>query len=306
MKYIKMIPFTLVLICIFSLINTENTFEKKQNLLVLESNEFLSNQHIVLDKDIEIDPTILESSDNDYRIYGTLERTPKLVVIAFFATNYKNINMPLKSGSFFSDSRAKEALVGESVKTYTRNGCEYYQYKDKTYYVIGKLGLSSDSPLKRHVLINDKNLLEKSVEPLIFDGANLKALEAFNGFHAINKGVERWFNISFILKWISITTWIVSIFAASLASYFYFLITKELSNTKHQIGLSLNKILVENIVILTGITSFISILLRYLLIPKDTFLEVEYFISMFIIYATLIIVFVVFSVIGMRKEALND
>ncbi|MCO1604501.1 hypothetical protein [Desulfosporosinus nitroreducens] len=106
-------------------------------------------------------------------VFGIIEKSSARQVMAFYATDYKQITFPLKSGKPFSARDSSEAIVGMGVQTYKLSDGEYLDYANVRYRVIGKFGIAEDSPLKNAVLLNNSALLKQLNVPLAFDGPHL-------------------------------------------------------------------------------------------------------------------------------------
>lgn len=303
MKYLKMVPFFLVMITILFLQLFQNQFQSIQEKLVLESNALLSSQHILAE---ETTYSYWESSqklDDHFRIYGTLDDTTEQKIMAFYSTDYSSDQFPISEGLFFDKENSKQAIVGNNVQTTVNNGVEYFKYNNTNYQVIGKLGISDDSPLKNFIVINDSTLLSTPNIKLVFDGPDINKISWLKGKPMENKGVERWFNINFLSKWIKWTTIIVITFSSILASYFYTIVTKEARCAKFQIGISIKNILKADILLLTiivllmGMATIFIIKLYLLRLPILNIL-----ISYLILYTGLIVPHIMQSIYQITKE----
>lgn len=225
--YRKMIPWILILLCIFLLKSYESSFQHVQKLLVLESNNLLSPHYIQAREDMNTIWKQSAKSGETFWIFGMIENRSARQVIAFYANDYKQVTFPLKTGTRFSTMDSGEAIVGTSVQTYKLNDGEYLDYNNVRYHVIGIFGIAEDSPLKNTVLLNNSALLEQSDVPLVFDGPHIDQIAWLKGFSLGNKGIERWLNITFIVNWIRYMTWLVILCASVLAMHYYLVITKE-------------------------------------------------------------------------------
>jgi len=303
MKYLKMVPFLLVMAAIFFLQLFENQFQSVQEMLVLESNVLLSSQHVLADESTYSSWKSSQTPEDHFRIFSTLEDIPKQTIVAFYSTDYSTDQLPISEGMFFSGANSKEAIIGSNVSTAIINGVEYFNYNNTNYPVIGKLGISTDSPLKNLILINDSAFLSSPNFPLIFDGPNIDKIAWLKSKPMENKGVERWFNISFLSKWIEWTTIIVIALSSILAAYFYTLATKETRCAKFQTGISIKNILKVDFLILTtiallmGMSTFFIIKLSILRLLMD-----KVFISYLILYIGLIVTHSLLSVYQITKE----
>lgn len=303
MKYLKMVPFFLVIITILFLQLFESQFQSIQEKLVLESNALLSSQHVLAEETTYSSWKSSQKPDDHFRIFGTLEDTPTQKIMAFYSTDYSSDQFPIGEGSFFKKENSKQAIVGSNVQTTIINGVEYFKYNNTNYQVIGKLGISDDSPLKNFIVINDSTLLSTSNIKLVFDGPEINKISWLKSKPMENKGVERWFNISFLSKWIKWTTIIVITFSSILASYFYTIVTKEVRCTKFQTGISIKNILKVDILILTvivllmGMATIFIIKLYILRLPILNIL-----ITYLILYIGLIVPHIMQSIHQITKE----
>ena len=167
MIYKKLVVFILILISIFSLANYEMLFYKRQKLLILESNSLLSPRNVLANESIKHSWRSDQKPKDKFTIYGIIERSSNQTVIGFYTTDYTKINLPIKNGSFFSIEDSKEAIVGKDIPIYYKNDVAYFDYGNIPYKVVGELGISKESPLRKYVLINDLKLLERDYVPLI-------------------------------------------------------------------------------------------------------------------------------------------
>lgn len=289
MKYRKIFPFILIISCIFFLILCGEKFQFVQDMLILESNNLFSPNHVLADKSINSVWKSVQTTYDDFHVFGLLEKTSNQTVMAFYATNYSKLKPPIKSGIFFTIPDSKEVVVGENIKTSIRNGMEYFNYKNESYLVIGKLGISNNSPLKNYILINDSSLLEEPYIHLIFDGVNIGKITWLKSKPMENKGVVRWFNISFVSKWIKWVTWLVIAFASSLAAYSYGIATKETRLMRFQIGVRMKDIMKSDLLILTLTTLFMILVTWLFRNVKDIVLSIiNLYFSYLIFYIPLV------------------
>lgn len=306
MKLKKMIPFILIVTCIYFLIFYENQFQYKQKLLILESNNLFTSQHVFADSSVNSVWKKHKNSHDNFRVFGLLERSTKQTIMAFYTTDYSKFLPPMKSGSFFLSPDSKEAIVGESVNTSIENGIEYFIYRGVKYKVIGELGISDNSPLKKYVLINDSSLIEKYNKQLIFDGKETQKITWLKGKVMESKGIERWFNINFLLRWIKMTTMIVIICSSVLAAYFFTVATKEIRCIRFQIGIGIKKILKIDLLIITFFSFIMALIIWFLSIVKNVHMYAEESLIYYILfYIILVMTNIILSIHQITKEAEN-
>lgn len=221
--------------------------------MVLESNSLLSSQHILADKTMSSTWKKQQSADDQFNIFAMLEQSNTRTVMAFYSTNYKTLTLPLRKGILFNTQNSNEAIVGDEILTTVKEGVEYFRFNDTDYEVIATFGVSENSPLKKHVLINDDTLIELSSTQLVFDGKNIETMQWLKGSLMENKGVERWFNIDFLLILIATTTWIVIVCSTILAAYSLLIAREEIRLIQFQIGLGVERILKKDLLLISGI-----------------------------------------------------
>lgn len=287
--YLKIIPFSLIILSIFILKSFEGQFQHVQNMLILESNNLMSPYHMQVSEEIKINWRKLVKPSDNFSIFGVLEKSSTEEIIAFYATDYNKIILPLKSGNYFSSKDSNEAIVGIGVQTYMLGDGEYYDYNNVRYYVIGKFGLTDDSPLKNTILLNNSLLLDQPNIPLTFDGPNLDKITWLQGRSLGSKGVERWFNISFMSNWIKNLTWLVILCSSFLSMYYYLVVTKEHRNILLEIGIGAKDILKKGIRDITIVALFFDLIIACTIIGKKTFFE--FVISSAVIYIILLIAY---------------
>lgn len=284
--YLKIIPFSLIILSIFLLKSFEGQFQHIQKMLILESNNLMSPYHIQVSEDIKINWRKLVKPRDNFSVFGLLERSSTEQVIAFYATDYKKIILPLKSGSCFSSKDSNEAIVGMGIPTYMLGDSEYYDYNNIRYYVIGKFGLTDDSPLKNTILLNNSSLLDQPDIPLTFDGPNLNKITWLQGKSLGNKGVERWFNISFVTNWIRNLTWLVILCSSFLSMYYYLVITQERRNILWEIGMGAKAIFKKGIRDITIVVLFFDLIIVCIFQRETPFFE--FIMSSVVIYTILL------------------
>lgn len=288
MKYKKMIPFVIILFCIFSLMGYQKKFQRKQELLVLESNALLSSQHIFADKTINSTWKQQQKSNDHFNLFAILEQSSDHTIMAFYSTRYETLALPLRHGVAFSTHNSKEVIVGDDIQTTTKGTFEYFTFNRVDYRVIGTFGISKNSPLKKHVLINDDTLIEQATNQLIFDGKDLNTIQWLEGNSMENKGVERWFNIEFFLTLIAFTTWIIIICATFLAAYTMLIARTEIRSIQFQIGLGIKQILKQDILSMSYLYCGL-IVLSSLLTTRDTSISASEIITSYsLIYIVLV------------------
>lgn len=282
--YLKMIPWILLLICIFLLKSYESQFQYVQKLLVLESNNLLSPHYLQTSEDINALWKQSAKPGEIFWILGIIEKSSNRQIMAFYASDYEQVVFPLKSGKAFSARDSGEAIVGMGVQTYKLSSGEYFDYDNVRYRVIGKLGIAKDSPLKNTVLLNTSALLEQV--PLAFDGPHLDEISWLKGHSSGNKGVERWFNVTFIANWIRYMTWLVILCASVLAMHYYLVVTKESRVIRIEIGVGARAIFRKGLWHITVATFLIAPAVSWAAGGKMPFLE--FVISSAVIYVVLL------------------
>lgn len=266
----------------------EKKFRNRQELLVLESNSLLSSQHILASDATNLVWKDLQNLNNHFNLFAMIERSSKHTVMAFYTTDYKTLKLPLREGSIFSNENSKEVIVGDDILTTNRNGIDYYNYNSIDYRVIGTFGVSKNSPLKKYILINDSDLIHQTAAPLIFDGKHIDKIQWLEGTVMENKGIERWFNIEFILTLVSITIWIVIICATILAAYSLLIAREEIRVIQFQIGIKVEQILKQDIILINYLILTL-IVSSWLLITKNINVSAtEIILSYLVIYIVLI------------------
>ena len=274
------------MVCIFLLKGFESQFQYVQKLLVLESNNLLSPHTIQAEKEMSSLWRKFASPKEVFWIFGSLKRDTEQEIIAFYATDYKQVTFPLKLGRAFSKKDSGEAIVGLEIQTYKRNNKEYFDYGNVRYPVIGKLGITEDSPLKNTVLLNNSALLNQPDIPLIFDGPHISELHWLKGHPLENKGVERWFDITFLSDWVRYMTWLVILCASVLAIHYYLVITKEDRETCMEIGVSKRTILRRDLCRIAVVSFFISAVVIWATMNHELFFE---------FVASSVIIYIIFS-----------
>jgi hypothetical protein len=299
-----MIPWIIILICIFLLKSYESQFQRFQKLLVLESNNLLSPHYIQASEDMNAIWKQLAKPEETFWILGIIEKSFERQVMAFYATDYEQVTFPLKLGKPFSVRDSGEAIVGMGVQTYKLSDGEYFDYDNVRYCVIGKFGIAEDSPLKNAVLLNDSALLEQPHVPLVFDGPHLDEISWLKGHSLGNKGVERWFNVTFIANWIRYMTWLVILCASVLAMYYYLIVTKESRVICMEIGVGARAIFRKDLWHITVVTFLITPAIAWAVSGKMLFLE--FVISSAVIYVVLTAVYGVMFWQQITKETTHN
>ncbi|QOR34675.1 hypothetical protein IMX26_14550 [Clostridium sp. 'deep sea'] len=307
MKYKKLISFILTVTFILLLMCYENQFQNVHNALILESNDLFSPHHLLADNSVALEWNNLQNKQDNFRVFGLIEKSVRYTVMSIYSTDYTEFKPPLHSGISFSRPNSQEAVVGRDVQTITIDNKEYFYYHDKKYRVIGKIGISEDSPLKKHVLINDTALLNKPSIPLVFDGNNIKNITWLKGQSFETKGVERWFNLTFISKLINWTVLIVIIGASALAAYFFEIATCEANLLRYQTGVNLKNILLRGLIMLTT-TTLISIIILFLLAYYSIFslTILKVICNCLLSYCTMVVTYFKLSTKRVTKETAYD
>lgn len=303
MKYKKLIPFVLIFLCMILLICFENQFQSMQNSLILESNNLFSPHHILADEAINSVWKKSKISSDEFNLFGLIEKNSANTIMAFYTTNYSNFKPPIISDNCFSTTDSNEAIVGKNIKVTLENGEEYFTYGSTKYKVISRFGITENSPLKNLVLINDSSFLEQPNIPLVFDGKEISKIKWLNGELMENKGVQRWFNIRFISKWIKFTTYIVVILGVVLNSYFFVNATKDVFKLKIEIGIAIRAIIKSDLITLTFITALTVIIARFIVyILSIDFWSFENIISYIISYISIVLVYALLVINKVIRE----
>lgn len=256
--YRKMIPWIFILLCIFLLKSYESQFQYVQKLLALESNNLLSAHYIQVSEDMNDEWKQSSKPGEVFWIFGMIEKSSERQVMAFYATDYEKVIFPLKTGEMFSGPDSGEAIIGMGVQAQKIGDEEYFEYAGIRYLVIGKLGIAEESPLRNTILLNNSSLLEQPHVPLTFDGPHLEEISWLEGDSLGNKGVERWFNVTFIANWIWYMTWLVILCASVLAMYYYLIVTKESRAVYNEIGLGAKAIFRKDLLQISVVTFLIA------------------------------------------------
>lgn len=302
--YRKMIPWILILICIFLLKSYESQFQHVQKLLVLESNNLLSPHYIQASEDMNAIWRQSAKSGETFWILGMIEKSSARQVMAFYATDYEKVTFPLKAGKPFSARDSGEAIVGKGVQTDKLSDGEYFDYDNVRYRVIGKFGIAEDSPLKNAVLLNDSALLEQPHVPLAFDGPHLDEISWLEGHSLGNKGVERWFNIALIANWIRYMAWLMILCASVLVMYYYLIVTKESRVICMEIGVGAKAIFRKDLWHITAVAFIIASAVAWAVSAEMPFLE--FAMSSAVIYVVLLAAYGVMFWQHMTKETTHS
>lgn len=283
---LKILPLIIILLSIFLLKSFESQFQHSQKLLVLESNNLLSSHYIQASENMNTIWRQSATSEDKFWIFGMIEKNSAEQIIAFYATDYEKVIFPLKIGRKFTAKDSCEALVGMGIKTYMVNGEEFLDYDNVQYHVVGKLGIVEDSPLKNVILLNNSEMLEQPDIPLMFDGIDLDDINWLNGKNTGNKGVDRWFDVTFISNWISYMTWLVILCASVLAMYYYLVVTKESRNIRFEIGIGVMAIFRKSLWYITLVIFIVLSAIKFTIVGHKQFLV--FTISNVVIYVVLI------------------
>lgn len=287
--YPKMMLWVFILLCIFLLKNYENQFQRVQKLLILESNNLFSPHSVQPTEDMNAAWGQLAKTEEQFWVFATIEESSQRKIVAFYATDYKQIVLPLQAGKLFTEPDSGEAIVGAGVPTQKLNGGEYFDYADTRYNVIAKLGMTKESPLKNTVLLNDSTLLEQTHIPFVFDAPHPKNLNWLKGYSLENKGIERWFNITFITSWIRYMTWLIILCASVLAMHYYLIIAEESRIIHAVVGADLKTIFIKELLYISTVTFLIILLNACTISSKMPFSK--FIIPNMAIYAVLLISF---------------
>ncbi len=295
MAYKKWVPFVVVLFGLFTLANTQLQFQKKQMLLVLESNTLLSPQAISAKPSMNVSWQSLQAPEDGFSVYGVLDRKAQYTALGFYTTDYSKVELPMKEGRFFTAPDSREAIVGEAVPTYRYNGEVCFDYAGTRYIVIGTLGLSKDSPLKRFALVNDSSQLKREGIPLVFDGKHVGKIRWLKGTLMDNKGVERWLGMGTFLKLLKITTWAVLALGSVTASYFYVTAMRETRQVRFQMGEGIRCLMRRDFQQLTLWTVITAVLSRAVVYQGAQWPTAEALVTYAGIYAVLLITWLALS-----------
>lgn len=244
-KLFKIFPSFMVLVALCLFQNIFGIFLNKQLLLLMESNYLLTNHHIkcsnyYLNENIEN-----EMANNSYWKYTVIDDSNDTTILAYYSNNYAKSILPLSNGKMFEMENSKQAIVGKKISTVELNGTEWISYRKDYYEVVGKIGLTEDSPVDNYILINETDLFQEAYqEETYFDSLDTKKMDVLKEKYNLkrnNIGIERWLNISSYTS-ILYLMGIILMFSVSVIIAFIFLNSrKDLNELKHELGISLSK-----------------------------------------------------------------
>ncbi|HEL0442418.1 TPA: hypothetical protein TVS37_000970 [Streptococcus equi subsp. zooepidemicus] len=191
------------------------SYEKKQRLYILESNQLKSETHYSLSA-AEQRAWRSQMLSSSPPAWLTAEiKQDDLVIKPVYANHWLKLDFPLYQGRLFSKNNGKEALVGAKVPTKTINGKDCFIFNHTSYTVIGRLGQEQESLLSKTVLLTDDTLLDQAPS-LTFHSFYPIQKKRQQGY---NQGVSRLLKLGSYLKLLKLTTH--SVVALSLLAWFY-------------------------------------------------------------------------------------
>jgi hypothetical protein len=256
----KMVPFFLVLLIVYLLHFFSVKTQLYQDLLILESNGLFTTNHIIANKQL-IELWENERTDlSDIYAYCIVEKNVDKTVMAIYANDFHNIYLPINHGRMIDDYGYNQAIVGTNINTFYQDGFEYYEYDNEQYKVVGKLGISTNSPLENYIIINNLSYFANNDNEIIFCGDGVNKLNLASAKVNINRGIDRWLNIATYSSFIAYTSYLIMIISVGLSGLFFVINTKEERYLKYQFGVSKLKIIFHDIKMLT----YVSLLLSFL------------------------------------------
>ena len=149
-------------------------YAQQQRFLDLESNRLLSRDAFQVREDAEGVIDAVKRAGADAWVLGAADGYDGAWAIA--AKEISRVPLPLRGGPGFSGEDGQEAVVGSEVETRTEGDVRTVRVFDRTYEVVGDLGLREDSALADLVVVHDMSIIrDAGVETVTVDGPDGRA-----------------------------------------------------------------------------------------------------------------------------------
>lgn len=308
MKKKKFLISTMLILSTYLLIIMVNEYRLTQAKLFLESNKLYSTDHLFVKDTFKSIAEDKFKNSSDLSIFISLDSQNNDEVRGYFSKNYSNDLFPIRKGNFFSKVDSKEALVGKSVHTISKNGDEYYEYDNETYKVIGYLGITNPSFLDNDVLINSNDLFKKKTPFLTIDGKKIitayqqKATE--KDAYQDNTGLDRKINSDYFSPLIFTLSLFIAFACTVLIAYISFTDLKKENYINYILGISIFTKYKTNLLYLLS-TCIMPILFCVLVLPLFRIISIHYLFLFSLFFIQLLLMCFIFTCFFINEERSN-
>lgn len=157
----------LLLLLFSALAATLAIYDSRQRAIHLEGNSLYSADAVLVDATAA--QALAVSPDGDLRVFTEL--TSGGTVRAVAASSSARLSFPVHAGRTFRSGERGVALVGSRVVVSQGATGEFVRLGERSYEVVGRLGLRENSLLANDILVLDPDLFDSGEpQPLVLDG----------------------------------------------------------------------------------------------------------------------------------------
>jgi hypothetical protein len=145
-------------------------FAARQQAVALEGNHLYSPDAFTVNVNARLLLREARKEGIELRVFSALSEGGNVRAVA--SSTESRLGFPIHEGRSFEPGDTAVALVGSGIDVRKHEGRLLYDYEGRSYEVVGRLGLRSDSLVENDVLLLDESLFSaQSSESLVVDGS---------------------------------------------------------------------------------------------------------------------------------------